>query len=150
MLNVDQLLDHAADHARTVLVGKPKAELIPTWILQGKDEITFVGTPWGDDVEKELTVIAIRAMLEVRQAQSYSFMSEAWKAHESIDHPIGLMPRDRVDRIEVVIVNAFDRQGGKMRCYEIRRGPDGVVTELVLDPQGDMDRFEGRLYNLFQ
>jgi len=149
MLTVDELLDQAAERARSVLLGKPKASLMPTWIIQAKDKTTLVGTPWDGDEDKTIMTLAIRAMLKKEQAHSYSFMSEAWMAHESLSHPIGLSPSQREDRIEVLIVTAFDRQGGKVRFYEIKRGKKDVIIELVLQPQGDMDHFSGDLYNLF-
>lgn len=148
MLNVDELLDHAVEHARKVLVGKPKAALMPTWLIQVKDQTMILGTPWDGDNDKDIVITAMRMLMKLRDVQSYSFMSEAWKATESLDNPIGLMPRDREDKVEVLIINACDRKGGKIRFYEIKRGPDAVVTDLVLDIHGDDDRFSGRLYNL--
>ena len=148
MLNVDELLDHAADHARNVLVGKPQAELTPTWLIQTKTKTMLIGTPWHGDGDKETIITAMRMLMKLHDAQSYSFMSEAWKAVEDINHPTGLMPRDREDKVEILIINACDRKGGKIRFYEIKRGPNAVVTDLVLDIHSDGDRFSGRLYNL--
>lgn len=149
MLTVDELLDHAADHARKVLIGQPDAEMIPTWLIQAKDQTYVIGTPWRGDRHKELVIFMMRDMLKYRKALSYSFISEAWVATEDPKHPIGLMPRDREDRREVVIINAFDRKGGKMRVYEMKRGPDGRVSDLVLE-KTDMTQLAGRLHNLFK
>lgn len=149
-LTIDEMLDHALEHARTVLVGQPGAEMIPTWLIQAKDQSTVVGTPWRNDQEKELCIFALRQMLKRDKAESYSFISEAWCASEDVKHPIGLQPRDREDRKEVVIMNAFDRQGGKMRIYDIQRDGKGVVSDIVAGPDTHLDRFEGRLYNLFK
>ena len=84
MLTVDELLDRAIDHARTVLVGKPEAELMPTWLIQEKDQTTIVGTPWRGDDEKTMIIFAMRMSLRDKRAHSYSFMSEAWMATESL------------------------------------------------------------------
>jgi hypothetical protein len=148
MLNVDELLNRAADHARNVLIGNPKAELLPTWLIQAKGKTTLVATPWEGEMQKEIVTLAMRGILKKENADSYSFMSEAWMAHESLDAPIGLMPRDREDKIEIVLINACDHQGAKVRTYEIKRDDKGVVTELELQTHGDEDEFSGRLYNL--
>ena len=56
-----------------------------------------------------------------------------------------------MDRKEVVIVNAFNLEGGRMITLEIERGPDGVVTDLVKGKDaGDYDQLGGRLYNLLK
>jgi hypothetical protein len=148
MLTVDELLDRAIAHARSVLVGKSEASLMPTWLIQSKDKTSIVGTPWAGDEDKQFMLFAMRMMLEKEQAQSYSFMSEAWAAREDLNHPIGLQPSQREDKREVVLINACDRQGGKMRIYEIKRDKKGVVTELALQRQGEEGRFSGRLFNL--
>jgi hypothetical protein len=149
-LTINELLDRGAEHARRVLVGEKGAEMIPTWHIQtpeGEPDI-IAGTPWNGDRDKEFIIFAMRRLLRDKKAESYSFMSEAWMATEDIKHPTGLMPREREDRREVVIINAYDRLGfGTMRVYEMKRGPDGVVTELVMDPPAE--RFSGRLANLF-
>jgi hypothetical protein len=150
-LTINELLDAGAEHARQILVGKEGAEMVPTWHIQtpkGEPDI-IAATPWGDDDDKAMVVSLMRFMLKEKKAESYSFMSEAWVATEDVNHPTGLMPRDREDRREVVIINAYDRLGmGTMRVYEIKRGPDGIVTELVMDPP--LDGFSGRLANLFK
>jgi hypothetical protein len=148
MLTVDELLDRAIEHACSVLVGKPEASLMPTWLIQSKDKTSIIGTPWDGEEDKKFMLFAMRMMLEKEQAQSYSFMSEAWSARENLNHPIGLPPSQREDKNEVVLINACDRQGGKMRIYEIKRNKKGVVTELALQKQGGEDQFSGRLLNL--
>lgn len=153
-MNLDEFLQSGVDHARTVLVGKPDAELLPAFVIQFKDAPpTIIATPWSGDDDKTVAIAAMRMLLKIHRARvhSYLFWSEAWMAHEDMNHPIGLAPRDRMDRKEVVILNAFNLDGGKMITLEIERGPDGVVTDLVKHKDlGDYDRFEGRLYNLLK
>ena len=148
MLTVDEMIKCAIAYAHLVLVGKPHAELTPTWLVQNKNETSLIGTPWRNQNEKEIMVETMRLMFKTRKVESYSFISEAWSATESLDAPTGLTPSQREDKREVVIVSAFDRQGGKIQCYEIKRGPDAMVTELALDPHGPEDNLSGRLYNL--
>jgi hypothetical protein len=150
-LTINELLDQGAEHARHVLIGEEGAAMIPTWHLQTPegDPDIIVATPWNGDDEKEFMIFAMRRMLRDKKAESYSFVSEAWVAIEDARHPIGLMPREREDRREVVIINAYDRLGfGTMRVYEMKRNDKGVVTDLVMDPP--MEGFEGRLANLFK
>jgi len=150
-LTINELLDKAIEHARRVLIGEEGASMIPTWHIQtpeGEPDI-IAGTPWGGDDEREFVILAMRRLLRDQKAESYSFMSEAWVATEDVKHPIGLMPRDREDRREAVIVNAYDRLGfGAMRTYEMKRNDKGVVTDLVMEEP--VKGFFGRLANLFK
>jgi hypothetical protein len=152
-MTIDELIQSGVDQANSVLVGKPGAELLPAFVLQFNDRPpTIVATPWGGDDDKAIVVEAMRRLLKTYRASvhSYLFWSEAWMAHEDARHPSGLMPRDREDRKEVVIVNAFDKQGrGKLATLEILRDDKGVVIELKR--QDDIyDRLEGQLHNLLQ
>jgi hypothetical protein len=151
MMTIDELIQSGVDQARTVLIGQKDAELTPAFVIQFKDgrPTAIVATPWGNDREKHTATTAMWMMFKVygRAVDSYLFWSEAWRARESIKHPIGLMPRDREDKQEVVILSAYNHDGGKMRILEIKRGPDGVVTELVAEDDV-YDHLSGRLHNL--
>jgi len=153
-MTIDQLLDSGVNQAKHVLIGKPGAELTPAFVVQFKDRPpAMIATPWHGDDEKYATIGAMRMMLKAyrKHVVSYLFWSEAWQAYEDVDHPIGLRPSDRQDRKEVVILNAFDKQGGKMISLEIMRGPDGVVTNLVAnDKADDITAVGGHLHNLLQ
>lgn len=148
MMTVDELLDSAASHARAVLIGEKGAQLLPTWVLQFKDPrkpTTIIATPWGGEQEKAMVFDVMRGMVRA-EANVYSFMSECWMAHETRGAARSLMPSEREDKIEVVMINACDRKEGKMLMLEMIRGPDGVVTELK--PQEDQaTHFEGRAAN---
>jgi hypothetical protein len=150
-LTINELLDKGAEHARNVLIGEEGAAMIPTWYLQTPegDPDVIVGTPWNGDDDKEIMIVIMRQMLRYERAESYSFISEAWVATEDARHPTGLMPCEREDKREVVIINAHDRLGfGTMRVYEVKRNDKGIVTDLVMDPP--LEGFEGRLANLFK
>ena len=153
-MSIDQLIQSGVDQAKTVLIGKPDAELIPTFVIQFKDRPpAIIGAPWSNNDEKIAITESMRIMLKLYRSSvtSYLFWSEAWMATEDLKHPIGLQPRDREDRKEVVMINAFDHKGGKMTTLEIERGPDGVVTGLPkLKDAADYDRLGGRLYNLLK
>jgi hypothetical protein len=148
MRTIDQMLNDAIEHAKMVLVDQENAELTPTWLVQEKEMTNIIGTPWGNEFEKSMVISLMRAMVKAR-AHSYSFMSEAWMATEDPNHPTGLAPCQREDKREVVIISAFDRQGGTMRTYEIKRDAKGVVSDLVLE-NPPFGCFGGRLHNLFR
>ena len=151
-MNLDEFLQSGIDHARSILIGKPGAELMPAFVVQFKDRPpAIIGAPWADDSEKYATIEAVRLTLKAFRPSviSYLFWSEAWMAHEDTDHPIGLQPRDRMDRQEVVLVNAFNLDGGKMVTLEIMRDDKGVVTELK-SLGATYEQFEGRLHNLLK
>lgn len=153
-MTIDELIDSGINQARTVLIGKPGAELAPAFVIQFKDRApAVIGTPWSGDREKQIAIFVIRKALKTFEASvvSYLFWSEAWMATEDMKHPLGLMPRDREDRKEVVMINAFTKAGeGKMVTLEIVRDDKAVITDLIRSrDSGDYDRMGGRLHNLF-
>lgn len=150
MMNLDEMIDHAINFARSQLIGLPDAELMPMWLIQGQEQDVIVGTPFDGPKSKDMAAEKISQLLREERATSYSYMAEAWSAIENVDHPIGLAPRDREDRREVVLVMARNRAGeSKTRVWEIIRGPDGVVTELKANAAPSDGSFSGRFHNLF-
>ena len=154
-LTLEALASHGLEHAKRVLIGKPGAQLIPTFHIQFTNRPpAIMATPWSDDREKMAVVASIRAAITYFRpfVDSYSFMSEAWIATQ--DHaprPGERPPSEREDRREAVIITAFNKDTGFVRAYEIKRGPDACVTELTPEKEAaKRDRFEGRLYNLFE
>jgi hypothetical protein len=147
-MTLDQLTEGAADHAKRILVNQPEASLLPTFLIQGRDRVLIIGTPFDSDLEKDIVADAIRFTLKMEQAHSYSFMSEAWTITQAVGEPY-IQPRHSDRRREVVIVIAVDRAGaGRMRTYEIKRNDQGVVTDLTIE--SNVDSVEGgRFANLF-
>jgi hypothetical protein len=147
-MTLDELIRNAYEHACNVLVGKPDAELIPSWLLDAPKGVIVVGTPWDSDSDKDLAAFFMRQMLKRERATGYSFMSEAWVTTQAIDEPY-IQPRLSDKRREVVIVSACTRKASRVQVYEMIRGPDAVVTELKPEPRNDEGWFSGRLHNLF-
>jgi hypothetical protein len=147
-MTLEQLTENAADHAKRILVGQPGASLLSTFLIQGRDRVLLVGTPFDGDLEKDIVADAIRFVLKTERAQSYSFMSEAWVLTQHIDEPY-IQPAKSDRRREGVVIIAVDRDGpSRMRTYEIKRNDRGVVTEL--SPESDVDEIGGgRFSNLF-
>lgn len=149
MSTLDLLTEMALDHAKTCLIGQPGAQMVPCWLIEGDKRTSIVATPFDGDRSKDFAAFMIRKMLKEENARAYSYVSEAWIATEDLKHPIGLAPRERENRREIVIITVADRKTSRMRIWEIIRGADGTVVELKADPVGDEDRFGGRFFNLF-
>ena len=149
MMDLDGLLEAALKHAEAVLVGEPDAQIIPTWVLYGKDiPVTLIATPWEDEDDKDMMIGLMRQLMKAKGVDCYSFLSEAWTASEDVRNPIGLEPRKREDRREVVLITACSRESARLAIYEIKRGPDARVTELVFEDA--VGQSGGRLSNLLQ
>jgi hypothetical protein len=151
LFSIEELGEFALRHAESVLIAKDGAQLLPTFHVQFTDRPPVImGAPWRSDREKMGVLAAVRETInEFRSVvDSYSFMTEAWVASQNTPPRAGdLLPSERQDRREAVIITAFNKDTGFMRTYEIKRGPDARVTALV--PERELDRFEGRIYNLF-
>jgi hypothetical protein len=153
--SLEKLAGLALGHAKGVLVGVDGAQLIPTFHIQFINRPPVImATPWQDDREKAMVVASVRALLKAFRpsVDSYSFMSEAWIATQTTPpRASDLQPSQREDRKEAVIITCFNKDKGFMRAYEIKRDAQARVTELTPEKEGAAcDRFEGRLYNLFE
>jgi hypothetical protein len=147
-MTLDQLTEDAAEHAKRILVDQPEASLLPTFLIQGRDRVLIVGTPFDGENEKDIVADAIRFTLKMEHAHSYSFMSEAWTITQGAGEPY-IQPAKSDKRREVVIIVAVDRDGdGRMRTYEMKRNAKGVVTELALE-RDEVGLEGGRFSNLF-
>jgi hypothetical protein len=148
-MTIDELIQNAYEHACNVLVGKPDAELIPSWLLDAPGRLIIVGTPWDGDEDKDLVAAIMRKMLKEEGVTGYSFMSEAWVTAQAVGEPY-IEPRLSDKRREVVIISACTRKADCVQIYEMIRGPDAVVTELKPEPRNaEHGIFKGRLHNLF-
>ena len=153
--SLEELIELGRKHAEHVLIGKPGAQLLPTFHIQFKDRPPMImATPWRSETDKRVTIAAMRGVLkEVRQSVvNYSFISEAWLAVQNHrPRASDLMPSEREDRKEAVIITACDHDGGTLRAFEIKRGSDSAVTELTPEKEpGKFDHFEGRMFNMLQ
>lgn len=152
--SLEELAAFGLLHAKSVLIGKPNAQLIPTFHIQfiNRDPV-IMAMPWTDERSKAASIFAVKSAIKQFRpiVDSYSLMSEGWIAvQDTPPKASDLLPSEREDRKEVVIITAFNKDTGFLRAYEIKRGPDARVTELVAEPDPDeFDQFEGRLYNLF-
>jgi hypothetical protein len=149
-LSLDEMVAHCHDHARNMLIGKANAQLMPFFHVQFKDRPpAIMAAPWRDDREKSAFISGLRFALKAfgPSVVNYAGLSEAWVASEHKDHPTGLMPSEREDKKEVVVVTAGDHKSARMLAWEIIRDAKGRVTDLVEDK--DMKNcFGGRMFDL--
>jgi hypothetical protein len=78
------------------------------------------------DIVKDVAAQVVGAAMRKAGADAYVFMSEAWYAPTSSSDPLaGVMPSQRPDRIEVLIVSASDREGDTIATYRMVRNAHG-------------------------
>jgi hypothetical protein len=151
-MTLDDLLDVAGVHAAGELIGRPGAQLVPMVLVQFKTRPpAIMQLPWRDDREKIVMLAAVRAaMREFRgDVVNYSIVSEAWViTQDHAPRPGDLAPADSDKRREMVFAVAADRQDTRLRGWEIVRGPDAVVANLVEDKAGPPEHMEGRMGEL--
>jgi hypothetical protein len=140
---LDALIDHAYEHARTVLIERRTGDdqLAPAWLTIGGDgAVTITITPWSDEFEKDLVVAAMRHTMRETGVVAYSFVSEAWSASEpeSYDPKRHGWPKDRPDRQEVVIAVASDRAASVHATWLIKRDRRGRVAALERQPDAEI------------
>jgi hypothetical protein len=153
---LDRLIEIAIQQAERVLVDKPNAQILPTFVLEKPDnEIGVFATPWTNEREKEITVYALRHVMRETKVLRYSFISEAWMAtaRPGTEHlarlPDGEMPSQRPDRVEVVIITASDATTIKSAMLRIVRGEGGTVVRLDRD-LADAKAIKGRFADLLK
>jgi len=157
---LDRLIDLAIDQATRVLVGKPGAALMPTFVVESGDRIALLATPWHSDLEKELTTQSLREVMQHLDIQRYSFLSEAWMATAPATTPQEIskqrysaeeMPLQRPDRIEVVLVSAADKTREQGAILRIVRGEGGTVVRLDrAEGDDEIISLGGRFHNLLK
>src|SRR5260221_244217 len=114
---LDQLLSLAANQAHLVLLGLRQPELIHSSVfIQEDGSSQILATPFANDGQKDATVAYVKAWMKNHGTVAYSFLAEGWQATltpeewnpDSGPIPEGDIPRNRVDRTEVVLPLATD------------------------------------------
>jgi hypothetical protein len=155
--DLDRMIGLAIKQAETVLLDQPGASMIPTFVMEDPgDRIVVFGTPWETEAHKEITCLALRAIMRESGTLRYCFMSEAWMAIAppgTDEHTTRLkdheQPSNRPDRVEVVVITASDASASKSAMLRIVRGEAGTVVRLDRD-RAEMKSLRGRFSNLLQ
>jgi hypothetical protein len=153
-MTLDEMMGHAADQARRVMIGT-KAELTPVWLLvTGRGEIEVFATPWGNNLEKRLTIETMREVMRETRCTAYSLLTEAWMlrvkgaALEDFDDYKGLRPSESPDRQECVVTMAANKAGEhRYATFETVRNAKGKCIELRPISTSE-DRWTGVFGNL--
>lgn len=138
-ITLQELVELAGQQARRVIL-EAKQPLMPSWVLVGpKGQMTILGTPWKDDLEKEMTRYAMRRVIKEKGIVSYSVVTEAWTAVKPNGwtpekDPDYLRPKDDPERKECVIALATDGKAREFRRWLIKRNHLEQVTDLELVP----------------
>ena len=139
--SIDTLLKLAENHARQTLIGG-KGEMVPICHLVRSDgQETVIGTPWRDNLEKEITLKMLAHLMREGGAIRYMVMCEAWmrKATETEaasfkpGDPLPTVPpiKDHPDRVEIVIACARDHGDKRVCVWETKRDEHGQCVDLV-------------------
>lgn len=137
-MELDELVELAGQQARIVLLEAKQSELLTSWILEDQaGRVSVIGTPWQSDVEKESARLYMRRYMRQHGTVRYSFLCEAWQAYEKPgeyrpEDPDWVRPRDRADRIEVVIAMACDKENTRSRSWKIVR--NDLEQIIALEP----------------
>jgi len=161
MTVITDLLDAGEKHARNILVKRRDKSLTAMFHLVAPDgrPDAVISTPWGNDLQKQIMVAAVKSQAREMHATAALFLSEAWMATESI--PLTewhrkraaehfTPPSQRPDRVEVVSMIATDGRDTHGRMLQIVRDkPGGRVIDLVRDGPDKTDMqswmFEGMI-----
>jgi hypothetical protein len=153
---LDKLVQLAIEHAERVLIGQPGASILPSFVVEtGDGQLAIIATPWTNERDKQITVLALRATMRKAGVVRYSFISEAWMAiaEPGTEHKTRLadheMPSNRPDRVEVVIISASDAKEVRSAMLRIIRGEAGTVVRLDRD-QADAKNVQGRFVDLLK
>jgi hypothetical protein len=147
-MNLKNLADLAEAHARTVMI-EFQMDLMPAWLLVDKHgKVHILGTPWQNNHGKAVAEAKVKAFMREHEIVKYSFVVEAWEAKalpgtDLEEIPEEQLPRNRADRIEVVVACATDNARAEWRTWRTIRNRKGKVIDLKLYRENSETEPEG-------
>jgi hypothetical protein len=150
----EDMVNHMV-HSAITLFNHAGGELQPMWVLYAENgEVIPVVTRWENDNDKVAAVEFIKKLIKERNVIRFGFMSEVWVAYEDKDEPSGIMPSERPDRKEAIMVIVEDHDGfAEFGSMEITRDSDGspVLGQYEKKAGPGVDGvITGRFFNLFE
>lgn len=136
--SLDGLLDYHervvwaywSDEART----KDDSYLPMMLLVCRNGDLVPVGSPMGDDAEKDAFTRFMRHKMREWRVVRYCMMSETWVGRAQVKGDPVVLPRDQHDRQEAMVLVAADRRRAKGRMLRMERDwTTGKVTTLVRD-----------------
>lgn len=141
--SLDDLLRVAEEGARKNLLVHRVRQLLPVFMT---DNGVVIGLQMGNDLEKQVGLLAVKAKLKEVGARAYAFVGEMWLSTAAADRP-GTRAAESPDRREVVLVGATDGDEVKVRIIPIVR--DGVTRKVrELGPAEDVETIRHRFLDL--
>lgn len=142
MKTIDALMEHMKSFAQTAFTDS--GSIMPMWTLISENgQIIPVVSPFGDDSEKQLTVVVIRRMIVEFNVVMIGFMAETWIVDSKDDPTItnetmhDITPSQHPQRREgimLVVENIYGKSA--FGSFEINRDQDEKATlgEFTLMP----------------
>ena len=90
---------------------EPDGDVMQTTVVEGPEGAMVIGHPFGDDEEKELAIAAIVAAITMHRGEAWGQVMHGWTQPPGAPMPDEegyVQPREREDRVEVVVVHASD------------------------------------------
>jgi hypothetical protein len=152
--DIEKLHKKAVDHGETMF--KRHGMCLPTWLMWEGNAVTYIETPWGNQDEKEATIMLMRDAINNRhQVDGYSMLVEAWVAKQDKDDPDTRAPssRPKSERDDVLMAWTFPCNGKPIATRWLvtvrKNGPN------FLGPRDDfflagMEEMGGLIWNLFE
>jgi hypothetical protein len=135
-----QLVELAGSHARRILIDGQQ-ELMPTWVLIDRGgRMQILGTPWKNQLEKDLTARMLRHKMREDDVVMYSCVIEAYAATKpkdwtpnKLNDPDYVAPRDDPARREIVVAFATDGEFQEWRTWTLVRDWNERMIDLQLE-----------------
>lgn len=147
MVNLDNILNFAGKHARTILIEQGAKDLMPVFCLETPSGAgIIIGAPWENEQEKLNCIEAVRQLAREHKAVMCAFCGEAWVTkHHLHNNPWdGTPPSQSPNRHEVVFAIATDGRETKGVSWLIVRDEKGKITDLIREDH-DCKEMGGRL-----
>lgn len=154
-------LDGLLDYHTTMLRGywldeerEPDDQYAPmiVCVCGNGDVVPIVASgAFGNEGDKDSFAKFMRERMKEWGVVRYVFMSEAWVARMNDQSDVTLMPSERPDREEVMILVAADQEQAKSRTLIMQRDwSTGLVTDLISDPIAEGADLGGRFATLLK
>lgn len=148
LMTIDEMIETAEQHARTVLINEEGAQLSPAFLMESEEERIIVVTPWSNKEERNRSLNVIQLAMKIKKIKQYSVVSESWMATETKGFETGLMPSQRQDRKEVVVIVAVTKIEKKSVMFDIERNDKAIIIDLIKEKEMEGSGVAGELASL--
>jgi hypothetical protein len=159
-MDLENMLDNAEAFCRKMY--RKEKEIMPILHIVAPDQVPIVVEfGWQNEHERASKLAITRAFLRVSKASAYLLINETWFTnikHDDAGNPLEplpdqagyVMPSQRVDRLEGLVLSAVTRDGTRQcRLFELKRDAAGFMSEMIPKTFPNED-FGGELLELFE